>query len=119
MVIRDSQRQALQQSKQDDFVERLMAHFRKVWPDNVAAIGPGYREWIAAGVVAGNRYGLQTEQEIARFVNLWFVWGRGFEDTPEHRWAAIILHDKERKSHVKIHQLSYETKMRLAARKEE
>lgn len=119
MVIRDSQRLALQQSKQDDFVDRLLLHFGKVWPEKVAALGPEARTWIAAGVTAGNRYGLQTEQEIARFVNLWFVWGRGFEDAREHRWASIILHDKERKSHVKIHQLSYETKMRLAARKED
>jgi hypothetical protein len=119
MVIRDAQRQTLQQSKQDDFVDRLMVHFQKVWPDQVTALGPACRDWIAAGVVAGSRYGFQTEQETARFVNLWFVWGRAFEDVPEHRWAAIILHDKERQSHVKIHQLSYETKMRLAARKEE
>lgn len=119
MVIRDYQRQALQQSKQDDFVERLMAHFQKVWPDKATALGAGYRDFITDGVVAGQRYGLVTEQEIARFVNLWFVWGRAFENAPEHRWASIILHDKERKSHVKIHQLSYETKMRLAARKED
>jgi hypothetical protein len=119
MVIRDAQRQTLQQSKHDDFVDRLMTHFRKVWPDKATALGPGYRDWIDSAVVAASRYELNTEQETARFVNLWFVWGRAFETLPEHRWAAVILHDKERKSHVKIHQLSYETKMRLAARKED
>jgi len=85
MVIRDAQRQTLQQSKHDDFVDRLMSHFRKVWPDKATALGPGYRDWIDSGVVAASRYELNTEQEAARFVNLWFVWGRAFETLPEHR----------------------------------
>jgi hypothetical protein len=76
MVIRDAQRQTLQQSKHDDFVDRLMTHFRKVWPGKATALGPGYRDWIEAGVIAASRYELNTEQETARFVNLWFVWGR-------------------------------------------
>jgi hypothetical protein len=119
MVIREAQREALAKSKKADFIQRLMVHFEKLWPVQVEELGAGYRSWVEAGIDAAHFYEMTREQEVARFVNLWFVWGKGFETAPENRWASEIVLDEERKGHVKIHQLCYETKMRLSARKDE
>jgi len=115
MIIRDDQLEALSNSKGEDFVERLMKHFEKVWPENVKALGGGYKQWIESGVTSAGRHGLNTEQTVARYVNLWFVWGKDFENDPKHAWAKEILEDAERGAHIKVHQLSYETKTRLEA----
>jgi hypothetical protein len=116
MIIRSSQLEALAESQQSLFLDRLMDHFRRIWPARVEALGDGYRPFLEAAVRAARAYELNTEQQIARFTNLWFVWGPGFPTLPEHQWAAEILHDPERPPHVRIHQLVYETKMRLPRR---
>lgn len=112
MVIRDEQLDQLAASRKDDFIERLMDHFRRVHPDDVAALGTGYRDWTLGNVSDAERIGLRTEQQVARFVNLCFVWGKGFVWSPGHRWAREIATDPERAPHLKIHQLVYETRMR-------
>jgi len=113
MIIRSSQLEALAESQQSLFLDRLIDHFRRIWPVRVDALGNGYRPFLEAAVRTAKAHQLQTEQQIARFANLWFVWGPGFPTLPEHQWAAEILHDPERPPHVRIHQLVYETKMRL------
>lgn len=115
MIIRDDQIEALSKNKREDFVERLMKHFAVVWPDKVKALGGEYKQWIESGLAAADRHGLDTEQTAARFINLWFVWGKDFENDPKHAWAKEILEDEARTAHIKVHQLSYETKTRLEA----
>jgi len=115
MIIRDDQLEELSKSKREDFVDRLMKHFAAVWPDKVKALGAGYKKWIESGVESADRHGLNTEQSVARYVNLWFVWGKDFENDPKHAWAKEILDDPARTAHIKVHQLSYETKTRLDA----
>lgn len=113
MIIRDDQLETLSKSKREDFIERLMKHFAVIWPKDVAALGGQYRAFIESAVTAADGHGLNTEDTVARFVNLWFVWGKAFEEEPEHAWAREILDDTEREGHVKILQLTHETTMRL------
>lgn len=113
MIIREGQIEALAESKRNDFIERLMKHFAAEWPEDAAELGGELRGFIEAGIEAAEGYGLDTEDAVARFVNLWFVWGEAFEQEPEHKWAKEILEDEDRAGHIKILQLIHETNVRL------
>lgn len=113
MIIRDDQLEALNKSKRDDFIERLMKHFAVEWPEDVEALAADYRPFVESAIDAADGYGLKTEDTVARFVNLWFVWGEAFEQEPEHDWARQILEDEVLDGHVKILQLTHQTTVRL------
>lgn len=119
MILRDAQIQSITEARHQSFITRLMAHFELLWPDHVAALAPNYRLWIEDACNKAATYGLSTEQDVARYINLWFVWGARFERRPEHAWALEILLDGQRTSFIKAHQLSYETRERLARAEKE
>jgi len=113
MIIREAQMQVLQAAAREKFLKRLMAHFIEVWPEQVKDLGDNYREVIERGVAKALNYDIAAEQCIARYLNLWFVWGVEFEDNPEFEWAKEILEDPSRPQHLKAHQLSWRTKKEL------
>ena len=115
MRIRAHQIEQLQDDAGAKFIDRLMAHFAPLWPKRVVAMGTGYRAWLQEGVRTARIYGIDTQQLSARFVNLWFVWGRGFEKQPEFEWAREILESQKRSGFVKMHQLSHRTRLELEA----
>lgn len=103
----------LQEDTHGRFVDQLMAHFAPLWPEKVKVLGEAYRDWIEQAVQAAAGFGIETQQLVARFVNLWFVWGRDFETQAGFEWAKEILTDKERSAFIKVHQLSHRTRMEL------
>ena len=113
MTIRTQQITDMRQDASDRFIEKLMAHFSPLWPREVKTLGAGYRTWIEDGVASAATYGIDTQQLSARFVNLWFVWGRDFEKQGGFEWAAEILNDSHRTQSVKVHQLCYRTRIEL------
>ena len=119
MTIRIEQMDRMQQDAGDRFIDKLMAHFAPIWPAQVKALGAGYRTWLEDGVRAAKTYGIDTQQLSARFVNLWFVWGRDFENQFGFEWAKEIVTAEKRTAYVKIHQLSYRTRIELEARENE
>jgi hypothetical protein len=116
VIIEPEQFDALQLELQQRLVERLRAHFSQTWPQQVKALGNRYQEFITSGVQKAQSYGLDTEQAIARYLNLWFVWGAEFEARPQHKWAREILTDAARPAHLKAHQLAWRTQQELKRR---
>jgi len=118
VIIRDDQWNLLEQDAHRRFVDRLCAHFDMFWPEHVEAWGEQYRQIIENGVKRAKMYGFVTEQDIARFINLWFIWGVEFETEPSFRWASEIVSDPSRRPELKIHQLTWRTQQELALREE-
>lgn len=116
MVVEPTQFEILRRATLERFVERLMKHFAEVWPRQAAEIGPRYREFITRAVDKAHSYGLDNERAVARYVNLWFVWGADFESRPQHHWALEILSDDKRSAHLKAHQLAWRTHEELRRR---
>src|SRR5579859_6793848 len=119
MTIRIEQTNRMQDDAGERFIDKLMAHFGLIWPSKAKELGAGYRTWLEAGVRAAKGYGIDTQQLSARFVNLWFVWGRDFEKQFGFEWANEIVNAEKRTAYVKIHQLSYHTRIELEARENE
>lgn len=89
------------------------------WPDHVEEMGADYRSVMETGLARAEAYGLDTEQTVARYLNLWFIWGVAFEDGARFAWAREILGDAGRGAELKIHQLNWRTQKELAAAERE
>ncbi|NVJ00129.1 hypothetical protein HV824_18635 [Myxococcus sp. AM009] len=48
-------------------------------------------KFVEDGIARGRRYGLTSERDLARFVNVQFALGAEFDADPRHAWAADVL----------------------------
>jgi hypothetical protein len=94
-------------------IERLALCFAKQWPAQTSELGDDYRPFLEAGIKRAASYDIRSEQAIARFVNLYFVWGPKFEEKPEHAWAMKVLKDKAFDGNRKVEELVRRTKLKL------
>lgn len=95
----------LAQVMRERFVQRLAAHFALQWPAMLARLGERHGAFIDLAVQHAQKHGLAEGPCVARYVNLWFVWGPAFEDKPGFDWALAVLQDPKRNEFTKSHQL--------------
>ncbi len=87
------------------FVQRAGRYFATLWPAMVERLGDRFGAFIDLAVQHAQKHGLAEGPCVARYVNLWFVWGPAFEDKPGFEWARDILADPRRSEFTKPHQL--------------
>lgn len=95
MILRDDQIRALTQVTRKGFEQRLYEQLAKYWPDECARMG----EWHVRRMIRNARhsamtYGIETEYDILRFLNVMFAVGKDFESNPDCRWMVQQLEDK-------------------------
>ncbi|RZK99501.1 MAG: hypothetical protein EOP36_19135 [Rubrivivax sp.] len=95
----------LAQVSRDRFVQRVAAYFALQWPAMLERLGERHGAFIDLAVQHAQKHGLAEGPCVARYVNLWFVWGPAFEDKPGFEWARDILTDPKRSEFIKPHQL--------------
>lgn len=92
LTLRREQRRALRRVRLEAFERRLVDLVRLDW---AAEHGASSHEEARARVRACWRkavgYGLETERQIYRFVNLCCFLGWDFESDPRHRWVVEEL----------------------------
>src|SRR5437879_549509 len=96
LVVRDVQLRSLADTAEQSFELRLVEHLRRYFPASVGsldswsvgAVGP------AANARAGH-YGLVSERDICKFLNLPGTFGDGFESSANHGWMASYLADPD------------------------
>jgi hypothetical protein len=116
LVIRDTQMQAFSDQMEQHFEERLRCHIEYTFPEKAGRMGrQGVCGTIRAQAQAARRHGLQTERQIATWVELEFMEGPGFERRP---WARQVLSDKRLEAEAKIRRLEVQARYhhRRAAR---
>ncbi len=74
-----------------DFVRRLASHLAAQWPAMPDRLGDRYPAFIELAVQQAGEKGLRRAASVARFVNLWFVWGPAYHDKPGFEWAKALL----------------------------
>jgi hypothetical protein len=116
VIVRTDQFEALSQDAKKRFLDEMMTHFARLWPSRVEALGAGYRDWLTRAVEAAASFGLFSQNPVARYINLWFVWGAEFEKQPGFEWAFEILNDPKRSEWAKAHQLAHRTRDELEER---
>jgi hypothetical protein len=92
--IRQEQNDAFLQHRARSFECRMYAHVTRIWPAECKELGEeAVRQTIRFGVGRAQVYGLALEYDVARYVDLTFVYGRDFDKDPRLPWVRAILND--------------------------
>jgi hypothetical protein len=87
------------------FVARLGQHLAAQWPAMPERLGERYDAFVELACQQAQERGLNRAPAVARYVNLCFVWGPGFQDKPGFEWASGLLAAPAEREIVTAHQL--------------
>lgn len=105
MLVRQAQMTALEQAMRDGFRRRLLAHVERVFgaPGGAAAgdapaAPPNdgrqrLEDLMDQGIALAGRYGIETERDVARVVDVTVQLGPDFPAAPDTHWAHAVLSD--------------------------
>ena len=94
--------------------EKLLHHCTSCWPEKTAKLGEGgTAALIQRTIQAVAPHGITAQADLARYLNLIFVWGEGFESRLP--WVSEILNDPTLRGPVKVFQLVHRTREELKA----
>lgn len=92
LVIRESQMAALGRSFVDQFAGKALAHVKEFFPQQIAGMGDTESlKVVHYGLQRARNYGLETESDQLRFLNVMFTLGRDFDSGQAHAWVRPIL----------------------------
>lgn len=99
------------------FEDRLVRHLQDAFPTRYAELGEfGARAAIRAGCSRAPGYGLRSERNVARFVDLMVTVGADFDSSPATPWAREILTDDDLTPDEKLEELFDEAQDELRSR---
>ena len=76
----------------EQFEVRMYKYLAKTFPDNVKGLPEqAIRESIQAGVERAAAYGISSEYDVARFVDLMYRVSSDFDSHPEIPWVRATL----------------------------
>ncbi|WP_028310739.1 hypothetical protein [Derxia gummosa] len=105
LTLNEDQTAALEAWAEQRYRDRLAVHFTAAWPAAVARLGDRLAEFIDVGIGRARRHGMTQGRDIARYLNLCFVWGAGFEERPGFEWARALVEDARRGGSARARQL--------------
>ena len=111
--MRPTDTQDLEEQAWHDFLSRLGEHLAGQWPALQVRLGDRYAAFIELAVQQAGQCGLCQAVNVARYVNLWFVWGAAFHDKPGFEWARAILSASRQREWLSIHQLVQRSRAEL------
>jgi hypothetical protein len=96
LKIRNAQMKAFEREQLE---VQLTAHLLECFPPHCEALGPARtREAVRYGIERARTYGFEAASDLCQYLDLMFLFGQGFEDSPELAWAGEILKDRSPKS---------------------
>lgn len=93
LVIRKTQMHLLEQELRRDFARRAGLHLGANFSDCAAMEPAELRALVDGGIAKAHGYGIETEREVCKFLNLLVVYGPHFD--VELPWARKTLAAKE------------------------
>lgn len=86
---------ALEDTARVQYQARLCERLFALYPQEAGALGePGVAALVADGQTRAAQYGIDSERDVALFVDLTLFLGDGFDSDPDLPWAAEILQDE-------------------------
>jgi len=90
LIIRDAQMQILAQVGRKQFIKRMIDRAQKIWPEEYERFGESTTcNMVDSAVERAFYYGLTTEYDVARYVDLAFAFESVEFDNAD--WASKIL----------------------------
>ncbi|MDE2159006.1 MAG: hypothetical protein KGJ30_08780, partial [Burkholderiales bacterium] len=96
---------AREEAAWSDFVHRLAEQLAALWPALHERLGERHGEFVATAVQRALDRGIDAAPAVARYVDLWFVWGPSFHDKPGFEWAQGLLAAPSERAWATVHQL--------------
>jgi hypothetical protein len=74
----------------------MQSHLSEHFPDHCHALGQeGVRRAIEAGIERAGQYGMVSERDVCKFIDLQFSFGHSFDSDGTHPWATAVLANPE------------------------
>ena len=90
LVIRKEQMDVLERGTNAAFEERMVLHLRRSFAVKCDELGDtGVLRRIRAGAAKAASFGIVTQRDVARYINLMFTHGEGFDADPALPWDII------------------------------
>lgn len=103
LIIRSQQIDSMAEGRWADFERRLAIHVAEVLPAEATALGPGgLAAAIGRHVQAARSMGLDTERDVARYVDLFIALGAAPGGVPLDGWLGPILGDEDEAPGVRL-----------------
>ncbi len=94
MLVRAPQLQAFRVAAELQFIDEMVAHFRRFTPPLYATLGDERAEAaVRRGVARAVELGFTKRGPIRLFLELEWLFGTGFDDDPQLPWAGETLRD--------------------------
>jgi hypothetical protein len=88
--IRPEQVSAFDSSVREHFIERMVEHLRRCFPEQCAASGDeSLRLRISRAMDRAAKYEIRKERDVARFLDVGMIFGETFDI--EYIWAVVPL----------------------------
>ena len=87
------------------FLQQLAEHLVAQWPAMQERLGDKHGAFVELAAQQAQKKGLSRAASVARFANLCFVWGPGFQDKPGFEWAQGLLAAPREREWATVHQL--------------
>ncbi len=92
VTIRKDQMEAFRAASYRSFEDRMLDHLRRCFPKHVRALGDDLtRRAIGDGVSRAAPYGIVSEVDVCRFIDVMFAFGDRFDENPGLPWAREVL----------------------------
>jgi hypothetical protein len=77
------------------FEDRMLAHLKKVFPEQSKSLDePKLRETIQYGLQRAAAYGITSERDVCKYIDLIILHGRDFDKDPNLPWAQSVLQNQ-------------------------
>lgn len=87
------------------FLQRLAEHLVAQWPAMQERLGGRHLAFVELAAQQALQRGLTGAASVARYANLCFVWGPGFEAKPGFEWAAGLMAAPPAREWASLHQM--------------
>lgn len=92
LIIRDDQMETLRKGMRDNYEDRLVDHLNKFFPDQCQKLGDKEtRKAIRHGMNRAKSYGIVSQRDVSKYLNIMFIFGLDFDKDPRYPWAAKIF----------------------------
>lgn len=104
--IRTDQMKVFGQAAMQDFANRMLTHIQQSFPEHFESLGEdNCHELIRHGIDQAAYYGITSEIDVARYINLSVVLGPDFDSDERYPWIRQILKDPRIKPGQKVQKI--------------
>jgi len=97
MLVSGQQMNTLGDASRASFVDRMVVHLRKCFPDQCKKMDEArIRQIIGEGIENARRYAIVSERDVCLYIDLMFIFGEDYDTSPKYPWASEILNDPAR-----------------------